>query len=787
MKPETSKPVPRLLILVVVGMLCVLLALGWWTGESHAANLDAEMRGQLLQQASHVAQTMNPELVRQLSFTSADNGTPSYDYLREQMTVYGHYISQKSIWSLAIRNDTLIFGPENLAVNDPLASPPGTLYEKPLSEDWEIFQTGTPYVIGPFTDEYGTFVSAAAPVMDPQSGKVLMEVGIDVPAGDWQARLDAARWEPFFTVFILILVLLVGLVAILWRNWHMRPGTLDLKLWIIVPVALAMLAGLVFFGMYQYQQGVEASNLEMQHVTERANGEWNRLVASEVQLLKAQIDHTSTDPAMLNAWQEHNLTALTTLVQPVSDHLKSEFKITHFYFVEPNRTVFFRGHQPERRGDRIDRTTMLMAERTGDDTWGVELGPLGTFTLRYVRPVKQNGTVIGYMELGEEVNFLADEIAREQSLDTITVIRKEYLTPENFEAGRPTFGFTGQWNTYPDFVVAHQTTSKFPLEIDQWLNASHAPYDKTPEFTATMDGKKYSAGIINLPDAAGRNAGDIILMQDVTAQSRKTESDLLFTLGLVIILFGSILVLLWTVTDTAERQLTDAFTQLDGSEKAFRQANKKLNLLSSITRHDINNQLTVQMGYLEILEDTPLDPSQSDYFQKVSTAAERISAMIRFTKEYEEIGVHAPAWQDCRTLVDTAAKEVHLGKVMVKNDLPAGNEVFADPLVIKVFYNLMDNAVRYGGKITTIRFSALESGDDHLIVCEDDGDGVVAGEKEKIFERGFGKNTGLGLALSREILDITGITICETGDLGKGARFEMTVPRGAWHMTGKGD
>jgi signal transduction histidine kinase len=159
--------------------------------------------------------------------------------------------------------------------------------------------------------------------------------------------------------------------------------------------------------------------------------------------------------------------------------------------------------------------------------------------------------------------------------------------------------------------------------------------------------------------------------------------------------------------------------------------------------------------------------------------------MIQFTREYENIGVNAPAWQDCRTLADTAAKQAPLDQVIVKNDLPAGAEVFADPLVGKVFYNLIDNAIRYGGKIKTIRFSVEEAGDENRIVCEDDGEGVVAGEKEKIFERGFGKNTGLGLALSREILSITGITITETGGPGKGARFEMTLPKGAWRNTGE--
>jgi signal transduction histidine kinase len=226
-------------------------------------------------------------------------------------------------------------------------------------------------------------------------------------------------------------------------------------------------------------------------------------------------------------------------------------------------------------------------------------------------------------------------------------------------------------------------------------------------------------------------------------------------------------------------------TEQRQAEEALRAVNRKLNLLSGITRHDINNQMTVLMGYLAILKKKQSDPTLSVHIQKATISAEQISAMIRFSKEYESIGVNAPTWQDCRTLAATAAKQAPIGNIMVKNDLPAGTEVLADPLVVKVFYNLMDNAVRHGGKITTIRFSVEEHDGDRVVVCEDDGDGVVAEEKEKIFERGFGKNTGLGLALAREILDITGITIRETGEPGKGARFDMTVPKGMWRLTGK--
>ena len=217
-------------------------------------------------------------------------------------------------------------------------------------------------------------------------------------------------------------------------------------------------------------------------------------------------------------------------------------------------------------------------------------------------------------------------------------------------------------------------------------------------------------------------------------------------------------------------------------EDAFKEANKKLNLLSSITRHDINNQLTVLIGYLQLLEKKIPDPAYTQYFSHLSQASKRISSMIQFTKTYESIGVNAPVWQDAPTLIEAAAKDVALGENQMVNDLPVGSEIFADPLIVKVFFNLMDNAVRYGKKITTIRFSIEEHDGVHVVVCEDNGDGIVAEDKQQIFNRGFGKNTGLGLFLSREILSITGITIRETGEPGKGARFEMTVPKGAWRI-----
>jgi signal transduction histidine kinase len=119
----------------------------------------------------------------------------------------------------------------------------------------------------------------------------------------------------------------------------------------------------------------------------------------------------------------------------------------------------------------------------------------------------------------------------------------------------------------------------------------------------------------------------------------------------------------------------------------------------------------------------------------------------------------------------------------VKIDIDVGSlEVYADPMLGKVFYTLIENAIRHGEKVKEIRFSFRQSGDDLVITSQDNGVGIAAENKQKIFSKGFGKHTGLDLFLSREILAITRITITENGEPGNGARFDMKVPKGMYRF-----
>ncbi len=226
-------------------------------------------------------------------------------------------------------------------------------------------------------------------------------------------------------------------------------------------------------------------------------------------------------------------------------------------------------------------------------------------------------------------------------------------------------------------------------------------------------------------------------------------------------------------------------TERKRAEAALRITNKKLNLLSGITRHDIKNQLMALNAYIYLSGEAIDDPAElKQFFAKEERIADVIAHQISFTKDYEDLGVKAPIWQNVNTVIASVIPRLPMRNVHVDAGDP-GLEIFADPLLEKVFYNLIDNALRYGGEqMTSLRVMNREDNGVLIIAAEDDGTGISAEDKTQLFTRGFGKHTGLGLYLSREILAITGITITETGTPGRGARFEIVGPKGAYRFTG---
>lgn len=211
------------------------------------------------------------------------------------------------------------------------------------------------------------------------------------------------------------------------------------------------------------------------------------------------------------------------------------------------------------------------------------------------------------------------------------------------------------------------------------------------------------------------------------------------------------------------------------AEDTLRRANKQIVLLNSITRHDILNGITKLLAYLDIAKRQTKDARLLELLVKEKEITNTIQRQITFTRDYQNIGIRPPQWKDIGSSIRAAAEEVNLGKITLSvNTGKIG--IFADDLIEKVFYNLMENSVQHGEKVTAITFSFKKKGKSLMLICEDDGKGIAKEEKELIFEHSRGGRINYGLFFSREVLAITGLTIKETGAAGSGARFEITVP-----------
>ncbi len=207
--------------LIYAAALMVLLA-GLWAAKQSGQNADIQMRRDLVLQATDIAATVDPCAIRALSFTADDRFRPEFQLLCAQMRACAESAGINSLYTMALREGRIVFGPESLAEGHPYASPPGTVYQKPSPQDFDLFKTGRPQIHGPFSDEYGTFVTASAPVFDTRTGEVLAAICIDTEASCWRAAVRRAQWIPAGITFILLFVLLLNWLALKYR-YHYSP------------------------------------------------------------------------------------------------------------------------------------------------------------------------------------------------------------------------------------------------------------------------------------------------------------------------------------------------------------------------------------------------------------------------------------------------------------------------------------------------------------------------------------------------------------------------------------
>lgn len=351
---------------------------------------------------------------------------------------------------------------------------------------------------------------------------------------------------------------------------------------IIVPFTLMVMAiSLVaVLGSYRIQQ----YHLNKQ-VDDKLAGTvklFDYLLNVETRFLQSQLKIIARDDKLINLWQDRNRGELYSSARPLFEEINRDFGITHFYFIDPDRICFLRVHMQERHGDLIRRHTLNEAATSGDIHSGIELGPLGTFTLRVVYPLVKDGQLIGYLELGEEIEHLTPRMKDISGLDLVFTIDKANLDRERWKAGIDFLGKKDTWNDFEEFVVIDKTVPLVPgLFFEEMAGAQNV---KTVPDDILYENRMLRVVSNPLFDADQKDVGRMMGICDITERVAAQKKIVQVTGVIALVLLGVLLVFFYFYTGRIERQHAAYENDLEGlvdeRTKELRQALKEVHILS---------------------------------------------------------------------------------------------------------------------------------------------------------------------------------------------------------------
>lgn len=256
------------------------------------------------------------------------------------------------------------------------------------------------------------------------------------------------------------------------------------------------------------------------------------------------------DKEIRRALAKMDRTRLLRLTAPIFAHLQKEYEISHFYLIGTDRSVLLRAHSPAHYGDVIDRATILDAQRTKVPAHGVELGPEGALTLRFVSPLYEDEAKqrpIGFVELGVDISHLLKDLQESLGVQMFQFLSKEFLKRDVWEQKMAGFGKLADWGRFTDVVPSEQAAKNVTPAMSTMMSERSLP--KAGEIMEiSQDGAAFRAISYPILDMGKHAVGRMVMLIDVSSKVLAVRQTLYLGLILGVVGGGFLFGFFWFLT-----------------------------------------------------------------------------------------------------------------------------------------------------------------------------------------------------------------------------------------------
>ena len=348
---------------------------------------------------------------------------------------------------------------------------------------------------------------------------------------------------------------------------------------LLIPLTLILASLAVAFSFAFIQSQNSHHDQIRQNLLDTSMKTLHNSLIDQSNFLSALAYTIAQDKKLQLALKKQNREQLLSQFSYLFNQLKHDYSITHLYFHRPDRINLLRVHKPEKYGDLITRHTALEAERTQRISSGIELGPLGTFTLRVVIPVHADDQLIGYLELGKEIEDVLARIHENQKIELTVTIKKKLLNQTQWEQGMKMLGRQPTWDRFSSEVIIYHSQSPFPLEFEPLLKNYWQEQYFTNKFN--YQGKIWHGIVTPLSDATGATVGHLILWYDHTEQHKIFSNLIKKVIIGTATLLGILFIYLWVILRRTDKMILNQHTDLLNSHADLEKAHLAMEKLAT--------------------------------------------------------------------------------------------------------------------------------------------------------------------------------------------------------------